>query len=80
VLGLAPYEAREFAEAFRRQNEATLQALLPHFRDQEKSVAIAKSGRLELEENLRRDREARAQAQGGQAWDDDATAHPQSRQ
>jgi glutathione-regulated potassium-efflux system ancillary protein KefC len=80
VLGLAPYEAREFAEAFRRQNEATLQALLPHFRDQDKTVAIAKSGRQELEENLRRDREARAQAQGGQAWDDGATAHPQSRQ
>lgn len=62
VLGLGPYEAREFAEAFRRQNEATLRALLPHFRDQEKTVAIAKSGRQELEENLRRDREARGAA------------------
>jgi phytoene desaturase len=70
--GLAPYEAREFADAFRRQNEATLQALLPHFRDQEKTVAIAKSGRQELEENLRRDREARNSAQGAGSWGDDA--------
>jgi glutathione-regulated potassium-efflux system ancillary protein KefC len=80
VLGLAPYEAREFAEAFRRQNEATLQALLPHFRDQEKTVAIAKSGRQELEENLRRDREARAQARGGHAWDDGAPAQRPTQQ
>jgi glutathione-regulated potassium-efflux system ancillary protein KefC len=74
VLGLAPYEAREFADAFRRQNEATLRALLPHFRDQEKTVAIAKSGRQELEENLRRDREARNQSLGAASWDDGASA------
>jgi hypothetical protein len=30
----------------------------PHFRDEAKTVAIARSGREELEENLRRDREA----------------------
>jgi glutathione-regulated potassium-efflux system ancillary protein KefC len=70
VLGLAPYEAREFADTFRRQNEATLRALLPHFRDHEKTVAIAKSGRQELEENLRRDREARSRTLGGAGWDD----------
>ena len=35
--------------------------MLPHFRDEARTVAIAKSGREELEENLRRDREARAQ-------------------
>jgi hypothetical protein len=36
-------------------------AMQPHFRDEGKLVAIAKSGREELEENLRRDRAARAQ-------------------
>ena len=61
TLGVPPYEARELADAFRRQNEATLRAMQPHFRDETKSVAIAKSGREELEENLRRDREAREQ-------------------
>lgn len=61
ALGVAPYEARELADAFRRQNEATLRAMQPHFHDESKTVAIAKSGREELEENLRRDREAREQ-------------------
>ena len=59
VLGLDPFEARELGDAFRRQNLKTLHAMQPDFRDEAKSVAIAKSGRLELEENLRRDREAR---------------------
>ncbi|WP_374690435.1 hypothetical protein [Accumulibacter sp.] len=64
VLNLG-YEARSIAEAFRRQNMITLNAMLPHFRDEAKTVAIAKSGREELEENLRRDREAREQAGAG---------------
>ncbi len=52
---------------FQRANRATLAAMLPHFRDEAKTVAIAKSGRQELEENLRRDREARqAQRDSGQ--------------
>ena len=37
--------------------------MLPHFGDEEKTVAIAKSGREELEENLRRDREAQERLQ-----------------
>jgi glutathione-regulated potassium-efflux system ancillary protein KefC len=63
VLGLEPYEARELAERFRRSNLATLAAMQPHFRDEAKTVAIAKSGREELEENLRRDREAQRSAE-----------------
>jgi len=59
ALGVPPYEARELADAFRRGNVATLHALLPHFRDEAKAVAIARSGREELEENLRRDRAIR---------------------
>jgi len=65
VLGLSPYEAREVAETFRRSNVATLEAMLPHFRDEAKTVAIAKSGREELEENLRRDREAQQRPDTG---------------
>jgi glutathione-regulated potassium-efflux system ancillary protein KefC len=61
LLGTEPYEAREIADAFRRQNLSTLTAMLPHFRDEARTVAMARSGREELEENLRRDREARAQ-------------------
>ena len=65
VLGLAPFEAREIAARFRRANLATLAAMQPHFRDEAKTVAIAKSGREELEENLRRDREGQAQHDAG---------------
>jgi glutathione-regulated potassium-efflux system protein KefC len=65
VLGLAPFDAREIADRFRRANLATLAALLPHFRDEAKTVAISKSGREELEENLRRDREAQAAQRDG---------------
>ncbi len=69
ALGLSPHEARELAEAFRRHNLATLAAMQPHFRDEDKAVAIVKSGREELEENLRRDREARAAREGsGEGW------------
>ena len=67
ILGVEPYEAREIAEAFRRQNVITLKALLPHFHDEARTVAIAKSGREELEENLRRDREAR-QKTSARGW------------
>ncbi|HQR21507.1 MAG TPA: glutathione-regulated potassium-efflux system protein KefC [Burkholderiaceae bacterium] len=67
ALGLAPYEAREVADRFRRSNLATLEAMLPHFRDEAKTVAVAKSGREELEENLRRDREAQERHDTG-SW------------
>jgi glutathione-regulated potassium-efflux system ancillary protein KefC len=69
LLGQSPYEAREFADAFRRENEAILRALLPHMRDAESTVAVAKSGRQELEENLRRDRAARDKAARAGSWD-----------
>lgn len=67
-LGVAPYEARQIADTFRRQNLATLQAMRPHFKDQEKLVAVARSGLNELEENLRRDREARGEV-ARERWD-----------
>jgi glutathione-regulated potassium-efflux system ancillary protein KefC len=68
VLGMPPYEARELADRFRRANLATLNAMRPHFQDQEKLVDLARSGLNELEENLRRDRETRAE-RAKQDWD-----------
>ncbi|HTT11176.1 MAG TPA: glutathione-regulated potassium-efflux system protein KefC [Burkholderiaceae bacterium] len=67
-LGMRPYEARQLADTFRRSNEATLQAMRPHFQDQEKLVDVARSGLNELEENLRRDREARGEP-AAQKWE-----------
>jgi glutathione-regulated potassium-efflux system ancillary protein KefC len=68
ALGVPPYEAREVADTFRRHNVATLHAMAPHFGDEAQTVAIARSGREELEENLRRDREAQQQRQRGAGW------------
>jgi len=68
ALGVAPFEARETAEIFRRQNFATLAAMQPHFRDEARTVAIVKSGRDELEENLRRDRQVRERQGGSEGW------------
>ncbi len=68
ALGADPYEARQMADRFRRANLATLQAMQPHFRDEGKMVAIAKSGREELEESLRRDRAARGQGDDPAGW------------
>ena len=68
ALGVEPYEARGIADVFRRQNLASLRAMQPHFRDEARTVAIAKSGREELEESLRRDREARLAGRGGEGW------------
>jgi len=67
-LGMAPYEARQLADTFRRTNNATLQAMRPHFQEQEELVDLARSGLAELEENLRRDREARGEP-AKQEWD-----------
>jgi glutathione-regulated potassium-efflux system ancillary protein KefC len=58
-LGLKPYEARRIADRFRRQTVRTLEEMLPDFRDEQKLVARAKSGRDELEKMLSDDRERR---------------------
>ena len=68
ALGVEPYEAREIADRFRRHNLASLRALQPHFHDEAKTVAIDKSGREELEESLRRDRETRTGSRGSEGW------------
>ena len=68
ALGVEPYEAREVADVFRRQNLATLQALRPHFHDEAKTVALDKSGQEELEANLRRDRETREARRKAEGW------------
>lgn len=67
ALGVDPYEARELADAFRRHNLATLRAMLRHVGDRTRLLDISRSGRQELEENLRRDRQARA-ARGPGGW------------
>lgn len=58
-LGIRPYEARRIADRFRRSTISTLEQMLPDFRDEQKLVARAKSGRDELEKMLSDDRQRR---------------------
>jgi glutathione-regulated potassium-efflux system ancillary protein KefC len=56
ALGVDRFRAREIADAFRRHNLATLEALVPHFRDEARVLSQAKAGREELREFFARDR------------------------
>ena len=44
------------ADGFRRHNLTTLDALIPHFRDEARTLSEAKAGREELREFFARDR------------------------
>jgi glutathione-regulated potassium-efflux system ancillary protein KefC len=48
-LGLGAHEARQLAQAFRQHNEEQLDAMQPHFGDEQQLIAIAKQGREQLE-------------------------------
>jgi glutathione-regulated potassium-efflux system ancillary protein KefC len=58
ALGMAPYEARESADRFRRHNVSRLEMMLPEFRDETRRLSSAKAGREELEAQFRADRAA----------------------
>jgi len=66
-LGVAPYEARERAERFRRQNIFTLEELLPHFGDETRRLSSARAGREQLETQFAEDKAALDRLTGG-AW------------
>jgi glutathione-regulated potassium-efflux system ancillary protein KefC len=68
ALGMDAYRAREMADAFRRHNLATLEATLPHFRDETRVLSTAKAGREELERLFARDRERFEREGGGDKW------------
>ena len=57
ALGVAPYEARESADRFRRHNIALVEALQPLLRDDARRFSAAKAGREELEAQFKRDRQ-----------------------
>jgi glutathione-regulated potassium-efflux system ancillary protein KefC len=57
AMGVDPFRARDMANAFRRHNIGLMDSMLPHYRDQQRLMSLAKSGREELEAQFRRDRE-----------------------
>ena len=67
-LGCPPYEARERADRYRRENIASLEALLPHWDDEKQRIAIAIQARLQLEQQFEKERVSQQQRRGIQGW------------
>ena len=61
LLGQSPHEARQAAMQFRRHNLALFEQMYPHRKDRSKMIAVAKQGRLQLEEQMAQEREQREQ-------------------
>jgi glutathione-regulated potassium-efflux system ancillary protein KefC len=59
VLGFGAHEAREHAMRFRRHNLALFEKMYPHHRDRARMIAVVKQGRLQLEEQMARERAER---------------------
>ena len=56
------------ANLFRRHNIKTLDAMIPHFGDEERLVSAAKAGREELEAQFAQDRAKFEKAHSGKGW------------
>jgi glutathione-regulated potassium-efflux system ancillary protein KefC len=69
-MGVAPYEARERADRFRRQNQEMLENLLPRFDDEAQRLSVARAGREQLERQFAEDKAALDRAHGG--WSEPA--------
>ncbi|RCW76618.1 glutathione-regulated potassium-efflux system protein KefC [Pseudorhodoferax soli] len=61
VLGAPPHEARHGVMRFREHNLALFERMHPHHQDRARSIAVAREGRRELEDQLAREREERSQ-------------------
>jgi glutathione-regulated potassium-efflux system ancillary protein KefC len=70
LLGVGPYEARERADRFRRQNIASLESILPHWQDEKLRRQMARTARQQLEEQMQLDRAALDEL-GGRGWHED---------
>jgi glutathione-regulated potassium-efflux system ancillary protein KefC len=75
-LGVAPYEARERADRFRRQNLAVLEDLMPHFEDETRRLSSARAGREQLEQQFAEDKAALDRAVGT-SWSAEADRNPE---
>jgi hypothetical protein len=65
-LGVAPYEARERADRYRRHKIAALDEMLPYFGDETRRLSAAKAGREQLERQFAEERAALDRSIG--AW------------
>ena len=74
LLGWEPHEARTLAMRFRRHNLVALEQMVPHWKDQDKLIAVAKQGRQQLEQMFAEEREAARQSRLRAGWSRRAAA------
>ncbi len=67
-LGFGAYRARQAAMKFRTHNLDLLQTLYPHYKDQQRTMSLARQGRDELEAMFARDAEA-LKSRRHEGWD-----------
>jgi glutathione-regulated potassium-efflux system ancillary protein KefC len=70
-LGIAPYEARERADRFRRHNVQMLNEMLPYFGDETRRLSAAKAGREQLEKQFAQDKAVLDRTMGSWAAETD---------
>ncbi|HSC89459.1 MAG TPA: glutathione-regulated potassium-efflux system protein KefC [Polyangiaceae bacterium] len=69
-LGVGPFDAQERANAFRRHNLTSLEAMLPHWDDVERRRSMAVSAREQFEQQMSQDR-VELLRHGYRAWHGD---------
>jgi glutathione-regulated potassium-efflux system ancillary protein KefC len=62
LLGTSPQEALDIADRFRVHNLALFEQLHPHYKDEDRLIAVVKQGRRQLEEQMAQERAQRAAA------------------
>lgn len=67
LLGQTPHEARQSAMRFRQHNLALFEKMHPHYKDRARLLAVVKQGRLQLEEQMARERED-SRRRGPEGW------------
>ena len=68
TMGFDRFRARDMANIFRRHNIRVTEALIPHFKDEERWLSAAKSGRDELAEQFAKDRQQFEKEHSGKGW------------
>ena len=68
TMGFDRFRARDMANIFRRHNIRITEAMIPHFKDEERLVSATKSGRDELAEQFAKDRQQFEKEHSGKGW------------
>ena len=77
LLGHPAQEARQSATRFRQHNLALFEQMYPHRKDRSKVIAVAKQGRLQLEEQMAEERRQLGQKRPA-GWDEANVAGAES--